>query len=407
MLRRLDGFAVIIAATVIAGVAGYAVTWLVYRQAGPVDYAIFAVFWAAIYLVIGAISGVQQEITRATVPIEFGSSTRASRARNFAVVTSVGVFAVVVASAVFWADTVFPTEGWALVWPLAVGTGAYVLVAVLCGSLYGLSHWRSLALLIAADGLLRLSMLAVALVFTRDIVVLAWVVALPFPLTIILLWPLIRRGFVGRTTLDVGYRALSWNVARTVFAAASTAVLVSGFPLLLGVAAAGVERALVGELIFTITLTRAPLIVSVMALQSYFVVRFKQDAGWRPFLGVQAIIAVGAVLLAVAGWWLGPAVFTWVSGAPFSLSGELIAVLVASSALVAMVSVSASAVLARSNHAVYTIGWLVAAVVTIVIILGPGDFLVRVGWALIAGPIAGLVVHGAWLAWSSRSASRA
>ena len=54
-----------------------------------------------------------------------------------------------------------------------------------------------------------------------DAVVLAWAVALPFPLAIVLLWPAIRRGFVGRSELDVGYRALSWNVARTVVASGS------------------------------------------------------------------------------------------------------------------------------------------------------------------------------------------
>ena len=37
----------------------------------------------------------------------------------------------------------------------------------------------------------------------------------------------------------------------------------------------GEPRALIGELIFIITLTRAPLIITVMSLQSYFIVQFR------------------------------------------------------------------------------------------------------------------------------------
>lgn len=396
---KLDGFVLIVVATVITGVAGYLVTWLVYRQIGPAPYALFAIFWAALYLVIGGLSGIQQEITRATHTVEFGSRTRPSRARNFAAVVAIVVFVGVIATATLWVEPVFPQVGWPLVWPLAVGAASYVLVATLCGSLYGVTQWRSLALMISVDGLLRLAMFVAGLAITHDIVVLAWIVALPFPLAVMLLWPVIRKEFVGRSELDVGYRVLTWNVSRTVLASISTAVLVSGFPLLLGVTAQAEDPALVGELIFTITLTRAPLIVTVMSLQSYFIVRFRDQPGtwWRTFLGAQGVVIVGAVVLATLGWWLGPAVFSWVSGAPVSLDGTIIAILVASSALVAALCISAPAVLARSQHFVYSLGWVAAAVVTIVVMVMPMDFLMRVSLALLIGPVAGLIVHLAWL----------
>lgn len=394
-----NGAVLIIAATVVAGIAGYLVTWLVYRSAGSVAYALFAVFWAALYLVVGGLSGIQQEITRATHPIGPGIRTHPSKARNFAVVAAAAVFVAIVATAPLWVGAVFPDVGWPLVWPLAVGAASYVLVATLSGSLYGVSHWRSLALMIGADGLLRILLLGIVLIATHDIVVLAWVVALPFPLAIMLLWPLIRGTFVGRSDLDVGYRALSWNVSRTVLAAVSTAVLVSGFPLLVGVTSHSENPALVGELIFTLTLTRAPLIVTVMSLQSYLVVRFRDEprTWWRPFLAAQGVILAGAVVLGALGWWLGPAVFAWVSGTPVSLDGSLIAVLVASSALVGALCVSAPAVLARSQHFVYSLGWVIAAVVTAVVMFTPLEFLPRVGLAVILGPVAGLLVHIGWL----------
>lgn len=408
MARRFGGLPLIIAATAVAGIAGYLVIWLVYRGLGPASYAVFAVFWAALYIVIGALSGIQQEITRATKRIEIGERSIVSRARNFALVTAAGVLFAVLASAYLWVGLVFPSDGWSLVWPLALGAASYVLVATLSGSLYGIQQWGSLALMISLDGVLRLVLLGFALLFTQDVITLAWLVAVPFPLTVMILWPLFRGGFAGRSDIDVGYRALTWNVARTVLAAASTAVLVSGFPLLLGVAAGGTDPGLLGEVIFTVTLTRAPLIVSVMALQSYLVVRFRDgpERGLRLFGGVCGIIALGAALLAILGWWLGPAVLGWVAGFASSLSGGYIAMLVLSSALVACLSVSGSVILARGNHFAYSVGWAMAALATVVAILWPMELLSRTAVALLVGPLAGMAVHLIWLARGVRRARR-
>lgn len=387
------GLVEILGATVIAGVAGYVVTWLVYRQVGAANYAIFAVFWAALYLVIGGISGIQQEVTRATRPASSETRARSNQARNFGVVAALCIFIFTIATAPIWAEQVFPELGWALVWPLAVGAGSYVLVATLGGTLYGLSKWRPLALMMVADGSIRLILLAVVLTMTRDTVMLAWAVALPFPLVVIGMWPFIRRT-LARATMDVGNASLGWNVSRTVLASVSSAVLISGFPLLLGVTAKSESPALVGELIFTITLTRAPLIITAMSLQSYFVVRFReQSSWWKPFFRVQGIIAMSGVAIAFLSWYLGPALFTWISGRAVSLDGPLLAVLATSSALVAALCVSAPAVLARSQHRAYSLGWVVAAIVTIGLMMLPIGFLPRVSLALLIGPIAGLLIH--------------
>lgn len=407
MLTRLNGFPLIVVATAVAGIAGFVITILVRNEVSPAGYTIFMIFWGALYLVVGGLNGVQQEVTRSTHLVPFGERTGPSRARNFGVVLAVLVALAVLGSAVFWVDAVFPTVGWPMVWPLAVAAGSYVLVATLSGSLYGVSQWRSLALMIGVDGLLRLALLIVALMFTQDVVALAWVAALPFPLAIMLLWPVIRPSFVGRSALDVGYRALSWNVARVVFASVSTAVLVSGFPLLLGVSAHGESEALKAELIFTITLARAPLVVTVMALQSYLIVRFRDDVAnrWRNFVAIQAVVLGGGAVVALFAWLLGPWAFGVVSAKPVTLDGGFMAVLVASSALVGALCVSASAVLARSQHFVFSLGWVMAALVTIALMVSPLEFVPRVLLALLIGPVAGLLVHVSWLVINERAAA--
>lgn len=397
--RGPSGTTMIFGATIIAGISGYLVTWLVLRTAGPASYALFAVFWSALYLLVGALAGVQQEITRATRPTSVIGHKHASRAVGFGFVAATVVAVLIVGTAPGWADHVFVGHGWTLVWPLTVGAAAYVLVATLCGSLYGVSQWRSLALMIAADAILRIVLVGFGLLLDFDIIGLAWLVAIPFPLVIVLLWPVVRGGFVGRSELDVGYRALTWNILRTVLASLSTALIVSGFPLLLGVVGADVNRSLLGELIFTITIARAPLIVSVLSLQSLLLVRFRDSPARSrsTFLIVMGAIGAGVVVLALAGWLLGPAVLSLLSGFPTQIHGRFIAVIVVSSGLIAALAVSASAVLAVGKHVIYLLGWVVAAVVMVGVLLSPLDFLFRVGLSLLVGPLAGLLLQLTWL----------
>jgi hypothetical protein len=239
-------------------------------------------------------------------------------------------------------------------------------------------------------------------------VALAWAIAAPFPLTLIALWPLVRRSIVGRSQLDVDYRTLTWNVTRTIVAAASTGVMVSGFPLLLGVTSQTQPKEIVGLFILTITLTRAPLIVVAISLQSYFIVSFRDNAEhfWRQFLRLQAFIAGAGLVLALAGWLLGPAVFAFLFPGALRPEGAFIAVLVLSSALVGALCVSAPAVLARSQHFVYSAGWVVAATVTVIALLLPLDFTTRTLLALLSGPVAGLIIHAVYLVVAVRRERR-
>jgi hypothetical protein len=398
------GAPLIIGATVVAGVAGYLVTFLVFRSVGAASYAVFAAFWAAMYLVVGGLSGIQQEIARATHPIPFGARTRPSRARNFALVTAGTLFVVVIALSPLWAHLAFSDHSAELIFPLAVGTSAYVLVATLTGSLYGVSQWRSIFGLIVTDGLLRLVLVGLVILFSRDTVWIAWAAALPFPLALILLWRFIRPGFVGRSDLDVGYRALVWNIARTVLASVSTAVLVSGFPLVLAVAGSSTSPVLLGHLIFAITITRAPLIVTVMALQSFLVVRFRDSKTslTRTLAPVLAALLVGGSALAGLAWWIGRPILDWISGGSTAIDNAFMGILVISSAIVAALTVTGSAVLARSQHFGYSFGWVLAAATTIVVLSLPITLVGRIEAALIAGPLVGLIVHLAWLASRGR-----
>lgn len=394
-----DGFTRVLIATAVAGVFGYLITWWVARQIGLSAYAVFAVFWALTYLVIGSLSGIQQEIARASHPVTIRAESN-SRGLIFGAAVALIVVAVILGTAPAWVDSAFPIQRWALVWPLAVGAASFVFTAVVSGTFYGIAAWRVLSGIIILDPALRLACLVVGLLFTKDVSVLAWLVALPIPATIAILSPWIRSSLRGHSRIDAGYKRLFWNSARVVVAAAALSLMVSGFPFVIGVTSQGDNASDVGLLILAITLSRAPLVVTAMALQSYLVVHFRdlRTSARRSFLRIQGIVAAAAIVIGSGAWLIGPWIFAVLFPENPAPEGWLLAVLVVSSAIVASMCVSASALLARSQHLAFSLGWAIAAVVTVGCELAPADLVPRTLLALLVGPIAGLVVHLSFLA---------
>ncbi len=374
------------------------------------DYVDFGVFWAALYLVIAALSGVQQEITRGTGPVRVDTVRADAAPANrrqafvFGAAASVLTSVVIIATAPLWMGAIFAGNGWMFVLPLAVGAASYVVVAVLSGTLYGLELWRAISLMIGVDGVLRLLAVLVVLMFTQDIGVLVWAVVVPFPLTPLVLWLFLRRSVVGRSELDVGYRALTWNVARTVVAAAALGLLISGYPLVLTAMSPEAPRAELGASLAAINLIRAPLVIVVLSLQSYFVIRFRKapNHAWALFVRLAALILAVTVVAAAVAWFVGPPVLAWL-GRDYSLDGVVVAGLVATSGVLAVLCVSGPLALARSEHGVFTAGWVVAAVATIVALLLPGDLAPRMLFSLAIGPTIGVIVHVVGLAVRERS----
>ncbi len=394
-MRGPSGFTLILIGTGIAGLVGYVITWLVPRVIGVAEYAEYAVFWSSLYLIIGALAGVQQEVTRATSVTTDPREASGKRTIRFAAVISGSVLGIIALSALFWARFVFPSNPSGLIWPLAVGTAAYSIVAVVAGSLYGISEWRPIFALLTVDGLLRLVAVAITLALSGGVVALAWAVVAPFPLALLVLGPWVWKRLHGRTRMDVGYTHLSWNVARTIVAAGAMGLMVSGFPLLLGVTSPGTPSSVLGLLILAITLIRAPLIVIVMSLQNFVVVFLRDRIAnfWPSFARIELLILVAGLVLAALGWVAGPLVFGVLFPGERTPDNWLVAVLVVSSTLVAGLSAAGAATLAWNAHSVYSGGWIVAALTTVAALLLPLELVPRAVVALVAGPAAGMVLY--------------
>jgi len=380
----------LLAATVVSGGSGYIANALVPAVAGVEDYTRFAVLWSAIFFVVGALGGLQQEVTRASAA---PSDPRGSRAAPFAIVVAIVVAAVtgLLAAVGFPALDIASDGGPVVATMLAVA--GYAVVAVVCGRLYGVSAFLLLAIVIALDGVLRLIAVGVALALGGGITALAWAISIPFPLALLVVFPLLRRRLLGVAPLDVPPRTLAWNAARLVAAAAAMALLVSGMPTVLRVAFPHAGADELAPLALALSLVRAPLLIPVLALQSLLIVRFGRS-GRRAVLLLAGAIAGGGAVLAIGAAFIGPLVLDAVYGPPFGSDPVGLGLVVASSGVLGALIVVTAALVAHGKHVATLLAWWGAVAATLVIALVDLTLPVGVhaGVAMIGGAVAGLAV---------------
>ncbi|MDM4762955.1 hypothetical protein QT381_08040 [Galbitalea sp. SE-J8] len=392
----------ILVATVVSGGAGYLVTALAARVLSVAEYAQFAVFWSVLYAVVGGLGGVQQEVTRA-------SAVRAATPRTrpiapFAIAMALLVGAVVGLGMLIGAPALFGERAGAFAVPVVVGATAYVLVATVSGALYGAQRWRLIAVLIAADGLARLAVVVVLLLLGAPAATWAWAVVVPFPLVLVAVARPVRRALAGRVFLDAPYPAIARGAGAAVCGAAATGLLVSGLPFLVRASSPELAPAALAPLLLALTLVRAPLVVPFLAVHSLLITRFRGVTRGlaRTVAGACAVVIALCAVLGLLASLVGPWLLTTVFGPTFRLDAPLLFALVATAGLVGALVVTGSVVLARAQHLGYALGWVVAAITTVAVLLTPIALDARLALALAAGPVAGLLVHVGSLAVGAR-----
>lgn len=389
-----SGVAYILAATAVAGAIGYIIQAIVPGFVGAADYIAFSVYWSAVYLVVGAISGLQQEVTRAARPRATGA--RATGVLLRFSVGAAGLFVILIAaSSPLWAGAAFGSAAGDLVAPLGVAAVAYTFVAALSGVFYGARLWRSAAGMTVADSALRLITIAFALALGGGITLLGWAVAVPFALAAVTLWFTSGRRAVERVELDVRLRRMWLNSLSTVGAALATGLMISGLPLLLGLTSRGLGETSLAAVILVITLTRAPLVIPILALQSYLLVTFR-DA---PERALRRTITWGSLLLGVTaalaliGALVGPWIIDLLYHGRYLLEPAVYAIVIGGAGLTALLSLTGAATLARGDHLAYVLGWATSSCALVVgLTLLPTDILVVIMIVALC-PIAGIVVH--------------
>ncbi len=383
-------------ATAVAAVCGYGVMYLAARRLEPAGFSVFGVFWGAFGLVAGAANGLLQEATRevrSTVghPAAPGPHTRPMRV---AAGVAVGAAALIAGTSPLWAPQVFAEARPLSVALLSAGLAGFCLHATLLGMLAGTGHWSLYGGLMVTDALTRLILAIAAFALGWGLSGFLWATvggSLAW-LLLLLTSSTARSAAQLRTAGSVS--AFLRGSAHSIAAAGASAILVMGFPVLLK-ATSGQLGAAGGVIILAVTLTRAPLLVPMTAMQGNLIAYFvdHRSARVRALLVPAAIvIAVGTVGV-VAAFLIGPWILRMGFGAEYVTTGRLLAWLTAAAVSIALLTLTGAATVAAALHRAYAVGWVGATVAATVLLTLPVGLETRTVLALLCGPLVGIAVH--------------
>ena len=388
-------------ATVLTALCGYTVLYLAARDLEPAGFSVFGVFWGAFGLVTGAANGLLQEATRevrATGYVEILSGPRTRPMRVAAMVGVVAAAAIAV-SAPLWSAHVFVESQWLSVALLSVGLAGFCLHATLLGMLAGVNRWTEYGSLMVTDAGMRVAVAAATFVVGWGLVGYLWATVAGAIAWLLLLLASPSTRAAARLLTPGGTMTFLRGASHSIAAAGASAILVMGFPVLLK-ATSGDLGATGGVVILAVTLTRAPLLVPLTAMQGNLIAHFVDQRTERlralvqPALAVTGLGLLGVLLAGVFGPWLLREGF----GAQYRADGELLAWLTAAAMAIALLTLTGAAAVAAALHRAYSLGWVSATVASALLLLLPVGLETRTVIALLCGPMVGIAVHLAALA---------
>lgn len=398
------------AATIIVAVAGYAAQFFAARSLGPANYTVFAVFWALLYMLVGALSGAAQEVIRVSRLSKIERDSQPDSKQNaahprigfVAITTGVSIGFTIFLTGFVWGPGAFGSDWLLQVFLLSL---AVVLVSgsvAVNGMLAGLARWRLYSTLAMLEGVARLFFFVIAALFLPNVLGFSLASVLSFVpgLLVGFLWGPLRRDSLAIRS-DSLARLSSTRILRSVAAAGLSSVLVVGWPAILSAASVlnprGSTAVSLGVLILLLSLTRAPLMVPLTSFQNALVARFTgldpTDRRRWVASGI-GIIAVGSCLLAALAALLGPVLLPLIFGNGYQASAAIIAALTAAAAGLGIITLTSVAAITSGRHSSYLLGWMVAlAVALAVLFLLPVPFEWATVLALILGPLVGASVQ--------------
>jgi O-antigen/teichoic acid export membrane protein len=392
-------------ATALTALCGYAVIYLAARDLAPSGFSVFGVFWGAFGLVTGAANGLLQETTREVRSAPYVDVLPSARTHPLRVAGMVGIAAAVViaGSAPLWGGRVFVEERWLSVGLLSAGLAGFCLHATLLGMLAGLNQWTQYGALMVTDALIRVAVAGATFVIGWGLTGFLWATVAGAVAWLIMLVASATARAAARLLTPGGTATFLRGAAHSITAAGASAILVMGFPVLLKLTSnqLGTQG---GVVILAVTLTRAPLLVPLTAMQGNLIAHFvdERTGRLRALIAPAAIIggigAVGVVAAGVVGPWLLRVAF----GPQYDASSALLAWLTAAAVAIAMLTLTGAATVAAALHRAYSLGWVGATVASGLLLLLPLPLQTRTVVALLCGPLMGIGVHLVALARAGR-----
>jgi O-antigen/teichoic acid export membrane protein len=383
-------------ATAVTAVCGYAVVYLAARDLAPAGFSVFAVFWGAFGLVTGAANGLLQETTREVRSAGYAEVLPAARTHPLRVAAMVGLGAatVIAGTSPLWSGRVFAQAHWLSVVLLSVGLAGFCLHATLLGMLAGTNRWTQYGALMVTDAVIRVAVAAATVLIGWGLVGFLWATVGGALAWLIMIGASPSTRAAARLLTPGGMATFLRGAAHSITAAGASAILVMGFPVLLKVTSnqLGAQG---GVVILAVTMTRAPLLVPLTAMQGNLIAHFvdQRTARLRALLAPAALVGVIGGIGVLAAGLLGP----WLLGAGFGpdyhAAGPLLAWLTAAAVAIAMLTLTGAATVAAALHRSYALGWVCATVSATLLLLLPLPLQTRTVVALLCGPLVGIGVH--------------
>jgi len=383
-------------ATLVSALCGYAVLYLAARDLEPAGFSVFAVFWGAFGLFAGAANGLLQESTREVRQAQQVAPGEGPHTLPMRVAAAVGAVAAVAIAGTspLWSSHVFVDSRLLSVALLSVGLAGFCMHATLLGMLAGVDRWSAYGTLIVGDAGMRVVVATATFLAGWGLAGFLWAtVAGSFAWLVLLLASPASRAAAGLLTPGSAATFLR-GAAHSIAAAGASAVLIMGFPVLLKATSQELGAA-GGVVILAVTLTRAPLLVPLNAMQGNLIAHFVDLRGQRLralVVPAAVVTGLGALAVLVAGL-LGPWLLRAAFGAEYVADGALLAWLTTAAIAIALLTLTGAATVAAAMHRAYAAGWVSATLASALLLLLPAPLETRTVVALLCGPLVGITVH--------------
>jgi O-antigen/teichoic acid export membrane protein len=315
--------------------------------------------------------------------------------------------AVIASTSPLWAPHVFVEARGLSVVLLSIGLGGFCLHATLLGMLAGTGQWTQYGSLMVTDAVIRVAVATATFLLGWGLVGFLWATVGGAVAWILVLSVSSGARMAAQLSTPGGVSLFLRGASHSIAASGASAILVMGFPVLLK-ATSGQLGAAGGVVILAVTLTRAPLLVPMTAMQGNLIAYFvdyrvdrrgaRLRALVRPASMVLAVGALGVIAAGLAGPWLLRVAF----GPEYQTSGALLAWFTAGAVSIAILTLTGSATVAAALHRAYSVGWVAATVAAALLLTLPLDLETRTVVALLCGPLVGITAHLAALARADR-----
>lgn len=380
-------------ATLVSAASGYCILLVAARSLTPTENAQFLTFWSLLFGLFGVLAGLQNEVTR-SVRSAANTSTGV-RVLPTALLVGVVLGLAVAGSSPLWAGRTF--AAWPTASTLVIGVAVVAFAGHVgsAGAVAGAGRWSAFSLLVGGEASVRLALVALTVIVGYGLEGLQVAAALAAGTWIgmSILVPGVRRAWSERSDVDLS--PFLRRIGHAMIAASATSALVVGFPLLLRVTTDDSVYKDAAPLILAISMTRAPLLMPLGVYQGVAITHFidhpERVIGY--LRRIAAVIALIAILGSGLAAWVGPRLMTAFFGASYAVAPHVLAALTGAAGLLAVLTLSGSAVLAMGMHRAFAIGWTTATLTSIGVLLVPMELSTRAVVSLVLGPLVGIAVH--------------